>query len=112
MSKADELFKKEFGLDKIIDDEDTIRYSYKDDFKQLSIEFRTKFQDYHISETIWIPKNSEVWQTMLDNNAFRDDFDKHCAAYGHWESFYHYTNVDLHRIITLKMKELKWLEKG
>ena len=48
--------------------------------------------------------------TMLKNNEFRNDFDKHCAFYGHWEMFYHYTSVNLHRIITIKMKELKWIE--
>ena len=44
MSEADKLFKEEYGLDKIIDDEDTIMYSYKDEYKQLSIEFRVKVQ--------------------------------------------------------------------
>ena len=111
MSEADKLFKKEYGLDKIIDDEDTIRYLYKDDFKQLSIDFRVKLHDYHISEMIWIPKDSETWNTMLKNNKFRNNFDKHCAAYGHWEMFYHYTSVNLHRIINIKMKELGWTEE-
>lgn len=111
MYNADRLFKEEYGLDKIIDDEDTIMYSYKDDYKQLSIEFRVKVQDYHINEMIWIPKDSETWHTMLKNNKFRDNFDKHCAAYGHWEIFYHFTSAKLHKIITIKMKELGWIEE-
>lgn len=110
MSKADEMLWKEYGLNKIIDNEDTIRYLFKNDYREISIEFRKKIKDYSISSSSWISKDSETWTTMLKNNEFRDEFDKHCARYGHWQSdFLYYVSPELHKIINLKMQELGWI---
>lgn len=110
MSKADEMFLKEYGLNKIIDDEDEARYLFKNDYRQISIVFRKKIKDYSISSTSWISKDSKIWATMLEKNVFRDEFDKHCARYGHWQSDYlYFVSPELHNIISLKMQELGWL---
>ncbi len=95
------------GFQCITDNDEEIRYLLKNDYEQMHIEFRKWMQDYCITYSRWIPKDSETWATMAMNNDFRDDFDKHCAKYGHWQlESYVYVNMDLLQAINQQMKEI------
>ncbi len=105
MKAKDMFLAKEFQC--IIDNDEEIKYLFKSDCEEIHIEFRKWNRDYCITSTRWTPKDSGTWTTMLANNEFRNEFDKHCAKYGHWqlESFT-YVNMDLLQAINQQMKEI------
>lgn len=103
---ADELFNK-LGMIKILDNDDTVIYRLKDDYKDNVVTFDKKLKTINYQCAIFIFENQATWEEMNKTHKFRDDFDKHCSKYGYWGSFPNEIGMKLLQTINKKVEELR-----
>lgn len=107
MSKADKMF-NELGMIEILNNDDIEIYRLRDDYKDYSIHFNKDLKSFYYHCSMFLFKDQKTWEEMKANNEFRDDFDKHCATYGHWTPCCHSIGIELLKAINEKVKELGW----
>lgn len=105
---ADEML-NDIGYIKYWENEETLIYKYTRETFEVSLHFdkRDFKHTFYAIEGLWVPRNSETWYTQ----EFKNEWDKYCAAQGHWSSIWHEFSMQELRAINKKCQELGWLDE-